>query len=361
MKHRSWIYAVLLCTTALSAKGMDFDPDKLSQIDFNDQSQQALLAPLYAGKSFGDCVSDGRSLQFPIQLLAHHFGYAEVNGWRVIDVSYSALKRYALRYHYLGDPYFNGLEGSADADLCAWFLRDILDISPLSSRDRTQFQTILREMGSHSAGRERMQSLIVMQHLIDNRFGEIGEGIFQRKKLTIRRGEEDLYWADSHTVDLSFSSSQEVLLQIDSSKAPSSALSSAGPSDIFLHEITHAYHWMFGIHGYDYSSTPAIDIVNTMQAAYLLDPYLRERLNPLLNKGVFDFVLEKIIESRLDQDMSRRTFEVTPFYQFLGANKFFGNDWLHPREFSEPEYHLWANMVYLTEELTRRWDDTTAS
>jgi hypothetical protein len=346
MKHRSWIHAILLCATSLSAQGMDFDPTKLSRIDFNDEDQQKCFEPLCSGRSFSSFIGDGNSLQFPIQLLAQHFGYTEAQGWRVIDISYEGLKRYARRF--LDVSFFSDLEGRNSHNLCTQFSKNCLDTSSLSSADNARFCEVLERMASSSAGRAHMQSLIVMQYLIDHRLGEIGDGFLQGKRLAIKNGRMDCYRPYSYRVEIDFDAcaqngpdNENILLQIVSPVLHSPDEEFLLDLSVgFLHEFIHVYNGMLSFEEYDCSSKSYA--FNAVCAACLLDPYLRERFNPLLNKDVLDFVLGKIKERRLDQDMASLSFEDTSFYSFLEANHFFGNDWLRRRDLLDPEYKLWG-------------------
>ncbi|MDR2645634.1 MAG: hypothetical protein LBC04_00405 [Holosporaceae bacterium] len=103
------------------------------------------------------------------------------------------------------------------------------------------------------------------------------------------------------------------------------------------------------------------DLTNSVRAAYIPDPFLRERLIPLLNKGFFMDVLQRMRDSGLGTDLENNHYERLKWeynYRFLEANQFFGNELLAmPAELPVEERKIVAALGYMICDFIDGWDN----
>jgi hypothetical protein len=269
---------------------------------------------------------DGDKQLFALRRLELELGYFKENGKIVIDISYPTLKAYVTKlkgtHHNKIEAFkkIDKVDGLSGEELWNASLEHIIDPNPLPRGLKIRFHDSFLEMVKNYTGEQRIKALITLQILINEGIGNLVDSFFVGKKIKIRKSDAGTgYDPINHRIDFEFGKIEVPFLS-----------RTAGESDLllrssstWLHELSHVYHIMLGLN---------TDTTNSMQVAYLSDPFLRERLIPLINFGVFNHVLTEITKiDELYDDMitdDLDDFRNNKYYKFLVDNNFLGNSLL---------------------------------
>jgi hypothetical protein len=309
------------------------------------------------GSDVGWFIKDADKQLFALRRLEQEFGYSVINGRRVVDISYPTLRKYVAK---LRETRSDKIEAFAEIDrvdglsgeaLWQASLAYIMDVNPLPCGLKIRFHDSFLRMVENYTGEQRIKALITLQILINEEIGNLGGAFFARKKMGIVKSEIDKeagYETAGHKIFFEFGKIEVPFLHRNAENCDTLLTSSS----IWLHEFSHAYHYMLGLD---------VNTTNSAQAAYLADPFLRERLIPLLNPEVFNNVLTEVERSTdLYDDMitdNLETFRDNKFYRFLADNNFLGNAALEfPAELTSREEKIRARLISFVCFFMEGWD-----
>jgi hypothetical protein len=174
---------------------------------------------------------------------------------------------------------------------------------------------------------QRIKTLLIMQILIDNSIGDVGNTLLIGKKIKVVTNKMNGYERGEHKLHVKFRP-QKANVNDDER-----LIQDADLSIILLHEFSHTYHSMLGMPG-EGGKGSWDQCKSLFYESYLRDKALRERLVPLLNKEVFSDTLNALKDSETAHGAllfpwhEVEGLEYYAFYQFLEANEFFGNELL---------------------------------
>ncbi|MDR2766638.1 MAG: hypothetical protein LBB63_04250, partial [Holosporaceae bacterium] len=282
-----------------------------------------------------DMLQDSNWINVQVHRLAKMFGVEKREKLKIVNISYPYLLKYAIEH--------------TDGELRTWIQR-INDIAVskngaidekaidklyeeakthlfrIESRDEEQFKKIFVAMASNFTGEQRIKSLIILQRLIDE--GITGASHYRGRRIMIVLGaESSVYYHIAHRIGLKNAIEHNGYVILKMEKGTQTTFESLSSRAATLtHEFSHAYHFMLGMY--------APNVVNSPFVAALGNADFRKRLYPFLEKDVSEAIVQSINEKfpnatdNTNHTKNMRTFIKSTFakaYDFLKANKFFGN------------------------------------
>ncbi|MDR0661841.1 MAG: hypothetical protein LBF76_00420 [Holosporales bacterium] len=309
---KRYLFSIFFVCAAFGSLGMTPSGSfRMVAVDQDPFSQRSLLVPFpHQNRSY--------TPEFEIRNLATLFGYYQQGKTKIVDISYASLCAYASGLSMTPEQQqlFETIQHSDEGALFPLAL-DLFDCTQLKRFQRTSFEEALRRTLGNPVGRDRVRALQTIQFLIDQQLGEIGMSCYKDKKISVHWGTGNFYEFKAHTLILSFLPEDLILLDFEPKKRPSPII--AKSSSALSHELSHAYHKMLG-------SSFKCDI-NMLREAIFAHPLLRERLIPLLNTDVFQYVEQALQKVDFGKDLRayvHKAFPDDPCYRFLEENNFFG-------------------------------------
>ncbi|MDR2724039.1 MAG: hypothetical protein LBB25_02425 [Holosporaceae bacterium] len=238
-------------------------------------------------------LKDGERIKVVFQILEKKLGYTELNERKVIDISYPSLMAYVRRLRGSGrDPtdvfeVIENIDRSSGGDLYQKAEEILFDLSELTSGLARKFNRLFLKMVSVSTGEQRIKSLCVLQTLINNRIGRLGNSFYFGKKTKIKKSSDgsSAYCSQTGELTLQASEIETHYLRRTNDGEDQSVIEAPIVEDLsetLLHELSHLYHYMLRLNNVVRSGSD--DLINSVRAAYIPDPVLREHLIPLLYK-----------------------------------------------------------------------------
>jgi hypothetical protein len=315
-------------------------------------------------------LDDSNNIIVSLRILEEAFGSKEINGRKILDVSYPQLERYVKKLEKIGafrgkedrlqtiadimgakvctSDQPNAVNSDAAEKLCELAVSNLFvipkekgtlpsaggrKIDCLADEDITAFKNILKEMICFSTGEQRIKSLLILQILIDNDIGNVGASFYKARKIRLAKTSDANRSAYNHLNHLLLleigGKSEGYTLFRNGTTNTDLEITKENLSTVLLHELSHTYHSMLGIDAYG--------LFNSIRAAYFADKHFREYLIPLLNKEVCLQIKKKIEEAGIKlspinswrEDLKINLGDLKIVDEFLEANQFFGNDLLN--------------------------------
>ncbi|MDR2781365.1 MAG: hypothetical protein LBB21_02800 [Holosporaceae bacterium] len=297
-----------------------------------------------------DMLKDSNIISTSLYTLANMFGIEVNNGTKIVNISYPYLLKCAIK-HTTGDlqRWIEKVDGvftskantnntAAIDELYRIATEVVFDVS---SKYEQKFKNVFSRMVSNFTGEQRIKSLIILQKLINE--GIMGASYYRGKKMDVVEGCESLYDSDDHCVTLGPNDFDERTILGDNVASKSSEF--VLQEDTLTHELSHAYHFMLGIH--------AAKVRNAWHVAAFGNDDFRRLLYPFLEKDAFDKLVQGIHEKfgenfllpkNMDEDTQEYISQTEDFLEhrnfdsissFLKANNFFGNSRLDTNTFND--------------------------